>query len=526
MIERNAASYTAGSGEKDPLKAPLYLRALIFDGKCGDFNVDLINEFNDFLSGRAVSKKEGLIVDGAVPAIMPEKILVINASHDDLPTSDETARIFEDLCREKGYDVPAIVVDRKEDLEKEIEGAEEKTLIISQCVDKEVYNTGLSSQLADKGVIIVPGRITAPGSVFSDKDSTYKLLSENGSRWDTVARYRRVPVENKSTKKVVEGIFSAVDELESELDHKTFFVKPHEGGGGLGGFRLTKHNGGYIIPDLSKVTGNNEEIHPTFIDIDAEDINKLREILWIYRLFASDEKMSRNYLKVTLPVVGKEEDKALGILKKYLFASEKKRKNRLAVMTASREEAKKRLVDSIDIFEKKFKKRYTPLVNEHLDFGLWGLRAHYRLSRTGPLLETIYHRVFQLAFTEEGLGYLGSDNISNKQTGDLEILRLGPVNEIMMNAVGGKDALFETLLKGVEALIELDGLLSPEERHHVPVRLQLDLAAVSQRIGEGNADTARGLCLASRWPKFVHNTREWLEDSLEYYSWKRGKNSI
>ncbi|MFH1553064.1 MAG: hypothetical protein ABID83_05460, partial [Candidatus Omnitrophota bacterium] len=62
-----------------------------------------------------------------------------------------------------------------------------------------------------------------------------------------------------------------------------------------------------------------------------------------------------------------------------------------------------------------------------------------------------------------------------------------------------------------------------EETGRVPLRLQLDLATVSQRIGEGNADTARGLCLASRWPKFVENAREWLEDSFVYYDWKKGR---
>ena len=135
-----------------------------------------------------------------------------------------------------------------------------------------------------------------------------------------------------------------------------------------------------------------------------------------------------------------------------------------------------------------------------------------------PVLEAMYHRIFQLGFTEEGLGYLGSDNISNKQTGDLEILRLGPVNKIMVDSIGGEKALFETLTKGVEALVLLSGLLPEEDKRRVPLRLQLDLAAVSKRIGEGNADTARGMSLASRWPVFVQNAREWLEDSLDYYA--------
>ena len=146
------------------------------------------------------------------------------------------------------------------------------------------------------------------------------------------------------------------------------------------------------------------------------------------------------------------------------------------------------------------------------------------MTRQGPRLETMYHRIFQLGFTEEGLGYLGADNISNKQTGDIEITRLGPLNPIMVDSIGGKEALFDTLLRGVKALVLLSDFAPHGERRHVPLRAQLDLAAVSRRIGEGNADTARGLCLASRWSGFVENAAEWFEDSLSYYCWKKKNN--
>ena len=233
--------------------------------------------------------------------------------------------------------------------------------------------------------------------------------------------------------------------------------------------------------------------------------------------------MADNYLKVKLPVIDKPDKGSIGVLREYLAGSELKRHRKLAGMVLSPDQARKKLTEAIKIFEKKFYRRYVPLVNEHIDFGLWGLRAHYRLSSEGPILETMYHRVFQLGFTEEGLGYVGSDNISNKQTGDLEITRLGPVNEIMLDAIGGEKALFDTLFTGAEALAALTGLVPEEERGHIPLRLQLDLAAISRRIGEGNADTARGLCLASRWPEFVRNAEEWLEDSLGYYGWKKGR---
>jgi hypothetical protein len=447
--------------------------------------------------------------------------VVINASHDDLPTSYETARVFEDLCREKGYDIPAKVVNTHEELMAEVDKDPGGTLIMSQCVSKKVYNAQLAGQLEGKGAVVVPGRATAPGSVFSDKDSTYLLLSDEGRDWSRVARYRKVDPEGKSTEEVVDAVLRAIDELQSEIGQSTFFVKPHEGGGGLGGFRITKHDDGYIIPDLSKVSGDISEIHPTFIDLDVNNEARMRELLWIYLLFASDERMSENYLKVDLPLAGVDEHRALEVLRKYIIESTEKRKRKLAGMVMSHAEARKRLIEAIGIFEKKFDRRYIPLVNEHIDFGLWGLRAHYRLSKSGVKLETIYHRVFQLGFTEEGLGYMGSDNISNKQTGELEITRLGPINEVMVESIGGEDELYKTLHKGAEALVSLSALVPEGERGRVPLRVQLDLATLSQRIGEGNADTARGLCLASRWTEFVHNAREWLEDSFAYYAWKK-----
>jgi len=522
MIQRDPKYYVTGYEGDDPYEAPFYLRSLVFDGEEGELNTCLVNEFNDFLRKENLFSSFCLATDKTRVEKVPRKIVVVNASHDDLPTSYETARIFEDFCAEKGHKVPAIVVNTRDELMKEVGEDPGGTLVVSQCVDKKVYDVTLAEELEKAGAVVVPGKVTAPGSVFSDKDGTYRLLSDNGRDWSRVAKYKKVSVEGKSVEAVVEGIFTAINELEDELCQTTFFVKPHEGGGGLGGFRITKSGDGYIIPDLSKVSGDISRIHPTFIDFDVTNTARMRELYWIYRLFAADEKMSANYLKVKLPILDVDETEAMYILREYILNSAAKRKQKLADMIMGGDEARSRLIEAINVFEKKFDRRYIPLVNEHIDFGLWGLRAHYRLSRRGPVLETMYHRVFQLGFTEEGLGYMGSDNISNKQTRELEITRLGPVHSIMVEAIGGREALFETLLKGVEALTALVELVPADERCRIPVRLQLDLATISRRIGEGNADTARGLCLASRWTEFVHNAREWIEDSLAYYEWKKG----
>ncbi|MFH1878598.1 MAG: hypothetical protein ABH883_07320 [Candidatus Omnitrophota bacterium] len=520
MIRREPEYYVTGYNEPDASRAPFYLRALVFDGEQGDFNAGLIEEFNLMMGRQEKMRARGLKNEYAAGKA-PSKIVIINASHDNLPASYETARVFREYLKTGGHAASVKVVNTREGLLAELEDDAAGVLLMSQCVDKNVYNTRLAEELEKKGVVIVPGKSTAPGGIFSDKDSTYKLLSDNGKKWDEVARYRKIEVQGRTVTQVVDGIFSAVEELREETRTGTFFVKPNEGGGGLGGFRITKRDEGYLIPDLSKVSGDVAEIHPTFIDFDTDDHAKIRELLWIYRLFASDEKMTANYLKVRLPVEDKSETEAVNVVKEYLKGCEHKRTRRLESMSLSRETAKQRLVKAIRAFEDKFNRRYIPLVNEHIDFGLWGLRAHLRLSRGGPVLEAMYHRVFQLGFTEEGVGYLGADNISNKQTGDLEIIRLGPVNPVMVESIGGKTALFDTLIKGVNALLSLDTLLPVEEKGRVPLRLQLDLAAVSRRIGEGNADTARGLCLASRWGVFAANTAEWLEDSLAYYAWKK-----
>jgi len=521
VLDRNYKHYqSAHKKGEDPKKAPLYLRSLVFDGQGGDFNAEMVGMFNAFI-GKHKAFSGYKLNAGDHGDDLPSKILIINASHDDLPTSYETAHIFEEYLKDKGMKTQVKVVNDRDGLLAELGDAPEKVMVMSQCVDKNVYNVGLADELEKKGVVIVPGKITAPGSVFSDKDSTYRLLSDEGRNWDVVAKYRKVHVDGKNVEEVVTEIIKAIDELAGETGDDVFFVKPHEGGGGLGGFRITKKGDRYIIPDLSKVSGDVSEIHPTFINVDPEDESKLKELLWIYKLFGTDEKMKANYLMVDLPLQDASEDEGVEILKDYLRQCEQKRESRLLEMSMTRAEVMDRLVGAVSAFEEKFGRRYVALVNEHLDFGFWGLRAHYRLSRSGPVLETMYSRIFQLAFTEQGIGYLGSDNISNKQTGELEILRLGPVNEIMVDSIGGKEVLMKTLLKGANALITLTRLLTEEERKHVPVRVQLDLATLSLRIGEGNADTARGLCLASRWTEFVRNNREWLEDSLSYYAWKK-----
>jgi len=183
-----------------------------------------------------------------------------------------------------------------------------------------------------------------------------------------------------------------------------------------------------------------------------------------------------------------------------------------------------KLEAAIKQYEAHFSKRYDPVFCEHIDFGAWGLRAHYRLTRRGIQLESIYARIFQLALTEEGVSYVGSDNISNKHTGVLESVRLTPITKTMVNTVGGRAAFLDLLRKGGIAASALVSTQEPELRRRIPVRCQLDLAPIDGKIGEGNADTARGQALGTRWPSFVADMQEWFRDCLKYYSLCKSDN--
>jgi len=149
---------------------------------------------------------------------------------------------------------------------------------------------------------------------------------------------------------------------------------------------------------------------------------------------------------------------------------------------------------------------------------------HYRLTHRGIQLECVYARIFQLALTEEGVCYVGSDNISNKHTGVLEAVRLTPIKEVMVNTVGGRTAFLDLLRKGGLAASALVSTQDPDLHCQVPVRCQMDLAPIGGKIGEGNADTARGQALGTRWPDFVANMREWFQDCLKLYSLRRSTN--
>lgn len=511
--------YTLGhAGPVD--QAPFYLHALGFDGHAGKLGVKLISEFNELAQRDEELSRYALNLPKAV--CFPETIVLIDASNDRLPTGPESFRILKDEVSRSGIDAMCVLVNSREELMAAVNKNPGTALVISECVDAKAYNIEVLEILEDMGVVVLPGRVTAPGAVFSNKGTTYQMLQEAGQE-ELLARYVPVPADQMSTSQVVAAILDHVDQLSGQWKVNRFFVKPVTGGSGVGGFRISVTDKGYFVPDLSKVTGEAQEIHPVPMDVDPRSDQRLDELLWIFSLFAADLYYKKQYLWVTLKTLKRRynTDNDREALRQHLLKSETIHAARARERSLDRSSMHAKLEAAIRQYEMHFSKRYDPVFCEHIDFGAWGLRAHYRLTRRGIQLESIYARIFQLALTEEGVSYVGSDNISNKHTGVLEAARLTPIKEAMVNTVGGRDAFLSILRKGALASAVLVSTQDIQLRQRIPVRCQVDLAPIDGKIGEGNADTARGQALGTCWSDFSANMREWFQDCLSYYSMQR-----
>jgi hypothetical protein len=520
--ERYIELYTLG--HKGPIsEAPFYLHALGFDGEPGKLGVELISSFNKL----AQEDKELSKHARELPNInqLPEVIVLIDASNDRRPTGPESFRVLRDEIGRSGIDARCLLVNTRDELMEAVNEEPQSTLVISECVDSSTYNIEVLEILERMGVIVLPGRVTAPGSIFSDKGATYQMLQDAGQE-NLLARYVSAPASKMSTTQVVSTILDSVDEFSRKWNTNRFFVKPVTGGSGVGGFRISLTNKGYFVPDLSKVTGEDLEVHPILMDVDPEDDRRLDELLWIFSLFSADPYYSKQYMWLHFETLrnryGTDDDREA--LKQHLLKADAIHTTKAEERSLDRNNMHAKLEDAVRRYEEHFSKRYDPVICEHIDFGAWGLRAHYRLTSRGIQLECIYARIFQLALTEEGVCYVGSDNISNKHTGKLEAVRLTPIKEVMVNTVGGRTDFLNLLIKGGIAASSLVSTQEPELLRRVPVRCQMDLAPIGGKIGEGNADTARGQALGMRWSDFVANMREWFQDCLKLYSLRRSVN--
>lgn len=511
-------------GHEGPItQAPFYLHALGFDSEPGKLGVELISSFNKLAQKDEELSKYALNLPTATH--FPETIVLIDASNDRLPTGPESFRVLQDEIKRLRIQAHFLLVNSKKELLTAVNKNPESTLVISECVDSKAYNIEVLDELERMGVVVLPGRVTAPGAIFSNKGKTYQMLQDAGKE-ELLARYVTVPASQMNTSQVVSTILDNVDKLSRDWNTDRFFVKPVTGGSGVGGFRISRTNSGYFVPDLSKVTGDAFEILPIRMDVDPQDDHRLDELLWIFSLFSSDPYYNRQYMWINLETLKNryETGKDREALRQHLLKTAAIQTAKAEERSLDRDSMHAKLEAAVRRYEAHFNKRYDPVFCEHIDFGAWGLRAHYRLTQRSVELESVYARIFQLALTEEGVSYVGSDNISNKHTGVLESVRLTPIKEAMVNTVGGRTAFLDLLKRGGHAALALVATQEPDLRCRIPVRCQLDIAPIDGKIGEGNADTARGQALGTRWSDFVQNMREWFQDCLKYFSVRKSGN--
>jgi len=519
-IRREPSLYSSGAypGEEGE-EYQIFKMCRRFDGTDeGDFNAELIREANERIA--SLDEFSGFRFEPRPIDVWPQRIIIVDASKDRLPLSSETTRVVKHRLEELGHpEIEVVKVDITDELVAEAAVSPSGTMLLSQCVQSKVYNVDVCHGLEKDGLVCLPGATTAPFGPFTYKERTYALLDDPENR--VIARYREIVPSEKTREEVAASILDTAVAMKAELGSSLFFVKPTVGGSGLGGFRVEVRDDGFFIPDLSKVTGIEKEgIEPVWIDFDPENGDQMRELVYTFRLFEDDPNVVASYLRLTLDDLRGmyDTDDDLEAMTQHIRRTQTARQQEWAGSVYSREEAVSALTDAFVLFEEKFNVRYHPLVNEHMHFGTWGFRVHVRLTRRGPEIETIYARIFQMALTKDGIGYVGSDNISNSQTGKLEILRCGPLHPLQVAAIGGRDALMENLLVAARGFTRLLMEEPESTRRLLPFRAELDIAPPSRMICEGNADPARGLCIAGRWSMFVDNTNEWLEDALGRYS--------
>lgn len=519
ISRRKIEFYTLGH-KGPPEEAPFYESSLDFDSEPGAFNAALVKTFNELAAGDPSLTGEAL----DLPEIgrLPASVVLIDASNDRLPTGPESFRV---LCHELGQidpEIRATLVNEREELIETVGRAPSETLVISECVDATAYNVDVVEELEGLGAVVVPGRVTAPGSIFSDKGSTYEML--NAAGLDRLpARHVRIPAADMSTPEVVSAILEGAKRARDDWGCDRFYVKPVTGGSGVGGFRITITPRGYLIPDFSKLTGELLQPEPILLDVDPADDARLDELLWIFSMFNADPYYRKQYLWTNLDALGERfgANEPREALRSHIMETRARQGEVASEKSKSADETHAELLAAVEKYESHFSRRYDPVLCEHIDFGAWGLRAHFRLTTAGMRLESIYARIFQLALTDEGVGYVGNDNISNKHTGVLENLRLTPIKEIMVAAVGGRERFLDILADGARAASALVATQSAEARRRVPVRCQIDLAPIEGKMGEGNADAARGSVLGMPWNDFVENMQAWFRDCLRYYSLKQ-----
>ena len=506
----------------------LYRVSEEFDSNAGDLNETLIDRLNHWAS-REPGFASLRIREDAPPTRRPGEILLLDGSPSRLPLTMETARVMSAYLNRLGLSIPVKVLNRREELLARASRAPGELLVISQTAQRSLYDATLARVLESRGVVVVPGPLTAPGGPLSNKKTTYELLNGSGANEKNPAAnghghrlttdYEVVKLKGGRAEDTAAAILDAASALAKKWNTGTFFVKPQEGGGGRGCFRLDVYPKGFGLPDLTKLGVAADKMMPLPLSLEPENHDHLRALGWLVDRFQASPATSKAYIKTRKAGDGDLPD----VLGQMLRNCGPRLESGLRESSRSRTDSLRLLASAIENYEQAFGARYLPLICNWIDFGLFSVRVHLRLSRQGPVVETLYARLFPVEFSDDSIGVVGVDSITNRTEGGMELNRYAPLVPALVAYAGGAEQLCVKIRGAFHAFARFLSLVDPGERGRIPVRAEFDLSPLNGLIAEGNADPVRAQCANSRWDRFSENCAAWAEDALSFYSWKSQK---
>ncbi len=500
-----------------------------FDGRGADLTETLLDRLNQWAARDGELRRLRLMPTKR--RRLPREILLLDGSPSRLPLTLETERIASAYLAARGLSIPTRVINRREELLACVALAPRETLVLSQAAQRTLFDTKLAEALADLGAVAVPGALTAPGGPLSNKKSTYELLN-GGPGWASnpaaqdrlTARYETLARHEDQPQCLAKFILDAVQRLADDWGTRTFFVKPEEGGGGRGCFRLDVLSKGFFLPDLSRLGVADKRVIAVPLPLLPDNRSHLRALAWVANRFAGSPATARAYLRSSHLGPNVRRPAGLAQLSRLLSQGTPLLLEKMCQAAKGRSDTLRRLTRAIGRYQQLFSAPYQPLICEWIDFGLFSVRAHLRLGQSGPVLESLYARLFPVEFNDEMLGVIGVDSITNRVHGGMELNRYAPLAPALVASVGGSDVLCQRIQGAFRAFARFVSLLPPEERKRLPVRAEFDLSPLNGLVAEGNADPVRAQCANTRWGRFVADCEAWVEDALAYYAWKTRDN--
>jgi len=363
-----------------------------FDSSTGNLTESMIDRLNEWASREESFR--GWKLRGEGWDRVPKEILLLDGSPSRLPLSGETARVIEAFLADHELEIPVQVVNRRDAIFERVAQDPHGTLILSQTAQRSLYDAHLAEALERRGVVVVPGPLTAPGGPLSNKKTTYEMLEgipphggngPAGLSHRLTARYQAVETNGNGAARTAEAILTTAASLSRKWGASTFFVKPQEGGGGRGCFRMDVLPGGFALPDLSRLGIPAEEVHPIPLPLDPGNRNHVRALAWVASRFSASSATSRAYLHNNRLQSSPKGAAATALLTRLLRESRPLLSGELLRQAEPFLEAREKLARAIENYEQLFGVPYQPLICESIDFGLFSLRAHMRLGRGGPV---------------------------------------------------------------------------------------------------------------------------------------------